>query len=159
MELYNQNIITTEDYYNTLKNIITKDESVFIVSSKSMTHNITNKISNITKNYVVFNDYQPNPSYEDIKKGKELFIQSKAKTIIAIGGCMMQQEEVAKKIADMSFDVVADFIAFVPSQLERDYRLFKGKTKHRFNRYACKWQNNHRKAISKISKRIHIIRH
>ena len=39
------------------------------------------------------------------------------------------EEEVAKKIADMSFDVVADFIAFVPSQLERDYRLFKGKTK------------------------------
>lgn len=85
-DLYNQNIITTEDYYNTLKDIITKDESVFIVSSKSMTHNITNKISNITKNYVVFNDYQPNPSYEDIKKGKELFIQSKAKTIISIGG-------------------------------------------------------------------------
>ncbi len=39
------------------------------------------------------------------------------------------EEEVAKKIADMSFDVIADFIAFVPSQLERDYRLFKGKTK------------------------------
>lgn len=85
-DLYNQNIITTEDYYNTLKDIITKDESVFIVSSKSMTHNITKKIANITKNYVVFNDYQPNPSYEDIKKGKELFIQSKAKTIISIGG-------------------------------------------------------------------------
>ena len=85
-DLYNQNIITSEDYYNTLKDIIAKDESVFIVSSKSMTHNITNKISNITKNYVVFNDYQPNPSYEDINKGKELFIQSKAKTIISIGG-------------------------------------------------------------------------
>ena len=39
------------------------------------------------------------------------------------------EEEVAKKISDMSFDIVADFIAFVPSQLERDYRLFKGKTK------------------------------
>lgn len=36
---------------------------------------------------------------------------------------------VAELIADLSFDVVADFIAFVPAQLERDYRLFKGKTK------------------------------
>ncbi|WP_027087010.1 SDR family oxidoreductase [Cohnella panacarvi] len=39
------------------------------------------------------------------------------------------EERVAKLIESMSFDVVADFIAFVPSQLERDYRLFKGKTK------------------------------
>jgi len=36
---------------------------------------------------------------------------------------------VSKLLADMSFDVVADFIAFVPSQLERDFRLFSGKTK------------------------------
>lgn len=36
---------------------------------------------------------------------------------------------VAKLIEDLSFDVVADFIAFEPSQLERDYRLFAGKTK------------------------------
>lgn len=39
------------------------------------------------------------------------------------------EEQVAELIADLSFDVVADFIAFKPEQLERDYRLFKGKTK------------------------------
>ncbi len=39
------------------------------------------------------------------------------------------EDRVAELIADMKFDVVADFIAFVPSQLERDYRLFKDKTK------------------------------
>ncbi|MCR2806951.1 SDR family oxidoreductase [Paenibacillus soyae] len=39
------------------------------------------------------------------------------------------EERVAQLIEGMSFDVVADFIAFVPSQLERDYRLFKDKTK------------------------------
>lgn len=39
------------------------------------------------------------------------------------------EEEVAAKIKGLEFDVVADFIAFVPAQLERDYRLFKGKTK------------------------------
>ncbi|WP_440119215.1 SDR family oxidoreductase [Paenibacillus sp. QZ-Y1] len=39
------------------------------------------------------------------------------------------EARVAELIADLDFDVVADFIAFVPSQLERDYRLFKDKTK------------------------------
>lgn len=39
------------------------------------------------------------------------------------------EAEVAKLISDMEFDVVADFIAFTPAQLERDYRLFNGKTK------------------------------
>ncbi|WP_239618040.1 SDR family oxidoreductase [Cohnella mopanensis] len=36
---------------------------------------------------------------------------------------------VSKLIENLEFDVVADFIAFVPAQLERDYRLFNGKTK------------------------------
>ncbi|HKM23125.1 MAG TPA: SDR family oxidoreductase [Lachnospiraceae bacterium] len=35
---------------------------------------------------------------------------------------------VAEKIKDMKFDVIGEFIAFTPDQLERDYRLFKGKT-------------------------------
>ncbi|QAY67598.1 SDR family oxidoreductase [Paenibacillus protaetiae] len=39
------------------------------------------------------------------------------------------EEQVAKLIEGMAFDVVADFIAFEPAQLERDYRLFNGKTK------------------------------
>lgn len=36
---------------------------------------------------------------------------------------------VAEQLKDQTFDVVADFIAFVPEQLERDYRLFCGKTR------------------------------
>jgi len=39
------------------------------------------------------------------------------------------EEAVARLIEDMHFDAVADFIAFRPEQLERDYRLFRGKTK------------------------------
>ena len=39
------------------------------------------------------------------------------------------EASVAEKIKDLSFDVVCDFIAFVPAQLERDYRLFNDKTK------------------------------
>lgn len=39
------------------------------------------------------------------------------------------EETVARKLEGETFDVVADFIAFVPGQLERDYRLFRGKTR------------------------------
>ena len=35
----------------------------------------------------------------------------------------------ARKLEGHTFDVVADFIAFVPEQLERDYRLFREKTR------------------------------
>ena len=38
-------------------------------------------------------------------------------------------EGVSKLISNMKFDVVADFIAFVPSQIERDIKLFSEKTK------------------------------
>ena len=39
------------------------------------------------------------------------------------------EQQVAEAIKDIHFDCVCDFIAFVPGQLERDYRLFAGKTK------------------------------
>ena len=39
------------------------------------------------------------------------------------------EEDVACKLSGQTFDVVADFIAFTPQQLERDYRLFGGRTK------------------------------
>ena len=39
------------------------------------------------------------------------------------------EEETAKKLEGMTFDCVGEFIGFVPSQLERDFRLFSGKTK------------------------------
>ena len=43
--------------------------------------------------------------------------------------CDINDEEAAAKLlTDLDFDVVADFIAFVPAQLERDFRLFAGKT-------------------------------
>ena len=44
--------------------------------------------------------------------------------------CDINDEAAAAEILkDMTFDVVCDFIGFVTEQLERDYRLFKGKTK------------------------------
>ena len=39
------------------------------------------------------------------------------------------EKAVLEKIGDMTFDCVCEFIGFVPAQVERDYRLFAGKTK------------------------------
>lgn len=39
------------------------------------------------------------------------------------------EKKVAAQIDEMAFDVVADFIAFTPEHLQRDFRLFNGKTK------------------------------
>ncbi len=39
------------------------------------------------------------------------------------------EEDVAFKLRNLEFDCVCDFIGFVPEHVERDYRLFKGKTK------------------------------
>lgn len=39
------------------------------------------------------------------------------------------EEDVREKLKDMTFDVVAEFIAFHPDALKRDVRLFAGRTK------------------------------
>lgn len=39
------------------------------------------------------------------------------------------EEDVAKKLDGLSFDTVCEFIGFTVDQVERDYRLFKGKTR------------------------------
>ena len=42
------------------------------------------------------------------------------------------EEEARAVLADKTWDVVADFIAFTPAQVERDIRLFEGKTSQYF---------------------------
>ena len=42
---------------------------------------------------------------------------------------IQNEDDVAKKLGSMEFDTVSDFIAFDVEAVERDYRLFGGKTK------------------------------
>ncbi|MCR5584994.1 MAG: NAD-dependent epimerase/dehydratase family protein [Lachnospiraceae bacterium] len=46
-----------------------------------------------------------------------------------INADIYNEEDVANKLQGMEFDVVSEFIAFDVKAVERDYRLFKGKTK------------------------------
>ena len=50
-----------------------------------------------------------------------------------IEGDINNEEDMKKKLGDLTFDTVCDFIAFVPGHLERDRRLFEGRTRQ----YMC----------------------
>ncbi|MBC8079538.1 MAG: SDR family oxidoreductase [Gorillibacterium sp.] len=71
-----------------------------------------------------------------LEKGCELYLLNRGSRndalpagVNVIKADINDEDLVAKRIEGMEFDVVADFIAYEPAQLERDYRLFKGKTK------------------------------
>lgn len=69
-------------------------------------------------------------------RGDEIFLLNRGnrnkelpgnvKTIIAD---INDEEAAAKALQGMIFDCVGEFIGFVPEQLERDFRLFNGRTK------------------------------
>ena len=46
-----------------------------------------------------------------------------------LNGDINDEAKIAELLGDMTFDTVCDFIGFVPAQVERDVRLFSGRTK------------------------------
>ena len=56
------------------------------------------------------------------------------------------EEEVNALLKDEFFDVVGEFIGFVPAQVERDIRLFKGRT----NQYIHKLRFRIRQALQRL---------
>lgn len=72
-----------------------------------------------------------------IKLGWELYLLNRSNRSKEFIGdqvkfitCDIKDEEKVQQLLEgLDFDVVADFIAFAPEELERDYRLFKDKTK------------------------------
>lgn len=71
-----------------------------------------------------------------LKEGHELWLVNRGtrNDVLPSGAHIItadigDEEDVRHKLEGQSFDVVADFIAFTPQQLERDYRLFRGRTK------------------------------
>lgn len=75
-------------------------------------------------------------SKELIKEGHDLYLLNRGSKNAVFDGevkeliaDIAEEDKVAELIKNHNFDVVADFIAFVPEQLQRDYRLFKDRTK------------------------------
>jgi len=69
-----------------------------------------------------------------VERGWELTLLNRGSRANEVPGAKMltldvnDEKAVQKAIENERFDVVADFIAFVPAQVERDIRLFSGKT-------------------------------
>ncbi len=70
-----------------------------------------------------------NPDWELYLLNRGTRAQELPQGVKTITGDINNEAQVAEAIKDINFDCVCDFIAFVPGQLERDYRLFAGKTK------------------------------
>ncbi|MDR2068725.1 MAG: SDR family oxidoreductase [Spirochaetaceae bacterium] len=71
-----------------------------------------------------------------LAQGAELFLLNRGNRNQVLTGpvtelcCDIHNEAAAaEKIKDLSFDVTADFIAFTREQAERDFRLFRGRTR------------------------------
>lgn len=71
-----------------------------------------------------------------LQRGHEVFLLNRGSRtgelpsfVNLIQADINNEDGVKSKIDGMKFDCVCDFIGFVPSQIERDYRIFNGKTK------------------------------
>lgn len=88
-----QKIITSDNDYDGLDGWLVKAEAkkVFLVcdSSLKFLENISEKIGRIKEQgttVISFSDFQPNPGYESVVKGVDLFRKEKCDVIMAIGG-------------------------------------------------------------------------
>lgn len=71
-----------------------------------------------------------------LSQGHTLYLLNRGNQNIGLSGNLVElkadindEAAVSKLIHNLTFDAVADFIAFHPQQLERDYRLFECRTK------------------------------
>lgn len=69
-------------------------------------------------------------------RGEDLYLLNRGNRSVeipegvsVINADINDEEDVKKKLDGLMFDSVCDFIGFVPESIERDYRIFKGKTK------------------------------
>lgn len=74
-------------------------------------------------------------SFLALEKGIDLYHLNRGVTkeeipgVISIKADIHNKEETLKAIGDHDFDVVVDWIAFIPDDVKRDYEIFKGKVK------------------------------
>jgi nucleoside-diphosphate-sugar epimerase len=70
-----------------------------------------------------------------LEKGMELYHLNrgisgeKIPGVTSLQADIHNKEEMSKALGDLAFDVVVDWIAFIPDDVKRDYEIFKGRTK------------------------------
>lgn len=81
---YREQEIIKGPYIKYLADNINPSEEIFIVSTKSLIKKISSDLEGF--NITIFSDFSPNPKYEEIKRGIELFKEKKYQKIISFGG-------------------------------------------------------------------------
>ena len=72
---------------SSLEEVLKDSQKVFLVCDSSFPYlNIKTDIENMGVPYVMFSDFSPNPIYEDVCKGIDLFQITKCDTLLAVGG-------------------------------------------------------------------------
>mgnify|MGYP002509986616 CR=1 FL=1 len=81
-------IVTAEDNYKSLDEWLKGKEKTLLVcgSSIKFLKDFNKKLKGITVPIVRFSDFQPNPQYESVVKGVEVFRTENCDSIIAVGG-------------------------------------------------------------------------
>ena len=70
-----------------------------------------------------------------LEQGHTLYLLNRGNRSTDLPGAVCLQTNIAQEdavrqlLGDLTFDAVADFIAFTPEQVQRDYRLFAGRTR------------------------------
>lgn len=95
---------------------------LFIGGTGTISMAITKRLLNQGEQVILLNRGSRNAELEAMKEQKNIHL-------VQIMVDVNDEEAVREKLQGLSFDVVADFIAYGPKQLERDFRLFDGRTK------------------------------
>lgn len=88
-----QQIINIEDNYNVLDDYFKSNNitNFLLVCDSAMKFlKISDYFKNLTErteiNFISFSDFEPNPKYESVVKGVELFLKEKCQAVVAVGG-------------------------------------------------------------------------
>ncbi len=79
-----QNIILSDDFIKSIKELIKPENNLFIVCSKRVENIIKKDFTDFKHSF--FTVFSPNPKYEEIKKGVEVFKCENCDVIISVGG-------------------------------------------------------------------------
>lgn len=83
-----QEICVSENIRQALEHILEKKNlhSIFVVSGRTYREHISTVLKDLQYECKVFSEFTPNPRYEDIKKGVDLFAEGNYDMLLAIGG-------------------------------------------------------------------------
>lgn len=79
-----QQIISTHSYADALRELLPKEEPVFVVCSKRERERVEEALKGCSVTF--FHDYSPNPKYEEIVDGVALFRRGEYQIVVALGG-------------------------------------------------------------------------